>query len=291
LSEPGPQENPLIPNKKLRQMFVAMTEMKMLDEHIAELQRKHKARRRLDSTAGQEACRVSTAIDLEPGDLVSDAHAGVAMELLAGARVDSLLRHVVELASGTKKKGAAFDGDGVARQLPWMEDVDDQLRMAIGVALAFKTMKKANIVVAYVRHGEASNGLWREVLPLASRLELPIIFVVLPEGSGKKKSRSGASPLIVKARSCGVPGIPVDAADAVALYRVAQESLGRTRSGDGPVLVECVTYRLKKERKTSLVDPVAQMKSFLMGRKICTEAWLDNAGDSLQLRIDRAAKR
>ena len=49
MSEPGPQENPLIPNKKLRQMFVAMTEMKMLDEHIAELQRKHKVRRRLDS--------------------------------------------------------------------------------------------------------------------------------------------------------------------------------------------------------------------------------------------------
>jgi TPP-dependent pyruvate/acetoin dehydrogenase alpha subunit len=105
LSEPGPQENPLIPNKKLRQMFVAMTEMRVLDEYIAEhiagLQRGRKARQRLDSTSGQEACRVSTAIDLEPGDLVSDAHTGVAMELLAGAPVDSLLQHVAGLASGT----------------------------------------------------------------------------------------------------------------------------------------------------------------------------------------------
>jgi acetoin:2,6-dichlorophenolindophenol oxidoreductase subunit alpha len=291
LSEPGPQENPLIPNKKLRQMFVVMTEMRVLDEYIAEhiagLQRGRKARRRLDSTAGQEACRVSTAIDLETGDLVSDAFAGVAMELVAGAPVDSLLRHAAELASETKKRGASFGGDGVARQLPWIEDVGDRLRMAMGAALAFKTMKQTNIVVAYVRHGEVSNGLWRQILSLASTFELPVIFVVLPEGPGKKKKRDGAEALTARARSWGVPGIPVDAGDAVALYRVAQESIGRTRSNGGPVLVECVTYQLKNERKASVVDPIAQMKSFLMGRKVCTEAWLDRAGDRLRKRIQQ----
>jgi acetoin:2,6-dichlorophenolindophenol oxidoreductase subunit alpha len=285
LSEPGPQENPLIPNKKLREMFVAMTEMRVLDEHIAGLQRGRKTRRRLDSTAGQEACRVSTAIDLEPGDLVSDAHAGVAMELLAGAPVDSLLRHVTELASGTNKRGASLGGDGVARQLPWIEDVGDRLRMAMGAALTFKTMKQPHIVVAYVRHGEVSNGLWRQILSLASTFELPVIFVVLPDGPGKKKKRNGADVLTAKARSWGVPGIPVDAGDAVALYRVAQESIGRTRNNGGPVLVECVTYQLKNEQKTSAVDPFVQMKSFLIERKVCTEAWLDRAGDRLQKRI------
>jgi TPP-dependent pyruvate/acetoin dehydrogenase alpha subunit len=266
-------------------MFVAMTEMRVLDEHIAGLQRGRKVRRKLDSTAGQEACRVSTAIDLESGDLVSDAHAGVAMELLAGAKVDSLLRHAAELASGTKKRGASFGGDGVARQLPWIEDVGDRLRMAMGAALAFRTMKQTNIVVAYVRHGEASNGLWQQILSLASTLELPVIFVVLPDGPGKKKKRDGADALTAKARSWGVPGISVDAGDAVALYRVAQESVGRTRSGGGPVLVECVAYQLKNERKTSAVDPIVQMKNFLIGRKVCTEVWLNRAGDMLQKRI------
>jgi TPP-dependent pyruvate/acetoin dehydrogenase alpha subunit len=281
LSEPGPQENPLIPNKKLRQIFVAMTEMRVLDayiaEHIAGLQRGRKARRRLDSTAGQEACRVSTAIDLEPGDLVSDAHTGVAM--------DSLLRHVAELASGTKKRGASLGGDGAARQLPWIEDVGDRLRMAMGAALAFKTMKQTNIVVAYVRHGDVSNELWRQILSLASTLELPVIFVVLPDGASKKKKRNGADALTAKSRSWGVPGIPVDASDAVALYRVAQESIGRTRNNGGPVLVKCVSYQLKNEQKSSAVDPIVQMKSFLIGRKVCTEAWLDRVEDRLQKEI------
>jgi TPP-dependent pyruvate/acetoin dehydrogenase alpha subunit len=281
LSEPGPQENPLIPNKKLRQIFVAMTEMRVLDayiaEHIAGLQRGRKARRRLDSTAGQEACRVSMAIDLEPGDLVSDAHTGVAM--------DSLLRHVAELASGTKKRGASLGGDGVARQLPWIEDVGDRLRMAMGAALAFKTMKQSHIVVAYVRHGDVSNELWRQILSLASTLELPVIFVVLPDGASKKKKRNGADALTAKSRSWGVPGIPVDASDAVALYRVAQESIGRTRNNGGPVLVKCVSYQLKNEQKSSAVDPIVQMKSFLIGRKVCTEAWLDRVEDRLQKEI------
>ena len=65
-----------------------------------------RARRRLDSTRGQEACRVSTAIDLVPGDLVSDSQVGVVMELLAGAKVNSLLKRVAELHSGKKAKGA-----------------------------------------------------------------------------------------------------------------------------------------------------------------------------------------
>jgi TPP-dependent pyruvate/acetoin dehydrogenase alpha subunit len=293
LSETGPQENPLIPNKKLRQMFVAMTEMRLLDEHIAGVQRGIKARRRLSSTKGQEACRVSTAIDLEAGDLVSDAQTGVAMELLGGARTDALLQHVVkfgtEQAPEAARKGVA-EAQDAARQLPWIEDAGDRLQMAMGAALAFKTLRQANLVLAYVRPAESSNGLWRKVLPLASALELPVIFVILPEASGKKKV-DGAGSARERAREYGVPGIPVDASDAVALYRVAQEAIGRTRGGGGPVLVECVAYRLKKERKTSVADPLVQMKEFLAGRKVCSEVWLGRVGDTLQKHIDRSERR
>ena len=78
MSETEPQENPLVNNKKLRQMYLAMIEARMLDEHIAKLQRK--AKTRINSTRGQEACRVSTAIELVEGDLVSDSQAGVVMD-------------------------------------------------------------------------------------------------------------------------------------------------------------------------------------------------------------------
>ena len=89
MSETGVHENPLVPNAKLRQMYVAMAEARILDEHMARLGRSKG--KRLESIRGQEACRVSTAVDLGPGDLVSDSHAGVVMDLLAGAKVSSLL--------------------------------------------------------------------------------------------------------------------------------------------------------------------------------------------------------
>ena len=256
LSETKPFENPLIPNKKLRQLFVAMVEMRALDEHVAKVQRGVKARRRMVSTRGEEACRVSIGIELVAGDLVSDAAVSVGMGL-----------------SG--------------RQLPWIEDVTDRLRMALGGALAFKTLKQANVVAAFVREGDVSNGVWRRVLGLASKFELPMIFVVLPRGRGKKAKRREAGDLSGLARRCGVPGIPVDASDAVALYRVAQESLGRMRGGDGPVLVECVTFAAKGG---GVVDPLVQMREFLLGRKVCSEAWLDRAADAMARQLAAAGK-
>jgi TPP-dependent pyruvate/acetoin dehydrogenase alpha subunit len=272
-------ENPLVPNEKLRQMYRAMAEARVLEEHIAKLQRRVKGRRRLDSIRGQEACRASTAIDLGPGDLVSDSQVGVVMDLLAGEKVSSLLTRVTGLHSGKKWKRAK--AAGIYGRLPWIDDAGERLRMAMGAALSFKALGRANVVVAYVRGGEIAKGAWRKLLGFASRLELPIIFVVLPAG----KTRNGAMNLSARTAGWGVPGIPVDAGDAVALYRAAQESLGRTRAGDGPVLLECVEFRVKGRSGSLPVDPLVQMKKFLLGRKVCTEAWLKGAGDGLRRRI------
>jgi TPP-dependent pyruvate/acetoin dehydrogenase alpha subunit len=236
----------------------------------------------VDSIRGQEACRVSTAIDLGPGDLVSDSQVGVVMDLLAGAKVSSLLKRVTELHSGKKAKGLKLNGAS-ARTLPWIDDAGERLRMAMGAALSFKTLGRANVVVAYVPHGEVGKGAWRKVLELAGRLELPVIFVVLP--AVKEERRDGMKNVSAKTARWGVPGIPVDAGDAVALYRVAQESLGRTRGGDGPVLIECVAHRTGGSGVDGADDPLEQMKEFLLGRKVCTKAWLERAGEGLRQRI------
>src|SRR5437763_4739568 len=127
-------ENPLVPNAKLKQMYVAMAEARVLDEHVAGSAKRgkgangrrgakgSKSLRELFSIRGQEACRVSTAIDLGPGDLVSDSQAGVVMDMLAGAKVSSLLKRVVELRSGKVTKGVKLGGTS-GHLLPWVSDV------------------------------------------------------------------------------------------------------------------------------------------------------------------------
>jgi TPP-dependent pyruvate/acetoin dehydrogenase alpha subunit len=256
-------------------MYLAMVEARILDEHIAKVQRRTKTRQKLDSTHGQEACRVSTGIELEPGDLVSDSQAGVIMDHILGADAGTVLKRLASLIS--RKKMVEIAG---TKQLPWIEDAGDRLSLAVGAALALKAQKQANLVVAYTPRREARGGRWRRLLTLSAQLELPVIFVVLPALPGKKKTVP-LSHVSAKARACGMPGIPVDSSDAVALYRVMQESIGRVRGGGGAVVIDCVAYPVDGQ----MPDPVEQMKSFVLGKKACGSKWMEHAGDSFRDRI------
>lgn len=285
LGKMAPQENPLVNNKKLRQMYAAMVGARILDEYVAGRKGKRKKSEQIDSTRGEEACRVSTAIELIPGDLVSDDRVGVAMDFIAGATASSLLRRVAFQSNGQERKTRSVTTKGAA-QMPWIEDVGERLRMAEGAALAFKALKIPSLVVCYVRDGEVASGVWRRVLGIASKFELPILFVVLPgTGNGKRKS---AGDVRTQAHSCRVPCIPVDASDAVALYRVAQESIGRARGDGGPVVIQCVAYKREGRQKANEGDPILQMKSFMLGRKVCSEAWMDGVGTSFRKRLGAA---
>lgn len=280
MSKTKPHENPLVSNKKLKQIYTVMAEARVLDEHIVRQQRKSR-KRRLESILGQEACRVSTAIDLVVGDLVSDTQDGVAMNLMTGARIGSVLRQLNGILSGTKRQQAESGRQGsAAQQLAWVEDAGDRLRMVLGAAMAFRALRRPNLVMAYVHSRAVPDGAWRHLLGIASKFELPVIFVVLPE-AGSKSGRNVSA----KALACGVPAFPVDANDAVALYRVAQESIGRTRGDGGPVVIECMTHRLSDERQ-GLDDPIAQMRSFMLGRKVASKAWLDGVGPGFNRRIE-----
>ena len=283
MSEAELHENPLVPNKKLRQLYLAMAEARILDDHIVKLQRASKKLRGLDSERGQEACRVSTAIDLLPGDLVSDSQPGFVMDLLTGSKINSLLERIVALSSGKKvKKARTYGVPG--RLLPWIDDAGERLRMSMGAALSFKALKQPHVVVAYVGRGSVSKGDWSRILSLASKLELPVIFVVLP--SAKRQKTGDHENLSNEARRWGVPGIPVDAADAVALYRVAQESLGRSRGGDGPVLIECLEFSKMVKGRKKAPDPLVLLADSLVRRNISSKAWLEKTETGFRRRIE-----
>ena len=259
-----------------------MARARLLDEHIVKLQRKIKVRRRLASSHGEEACRVATAIELKQGDIVSDAQMGATMDLLFGATLTPLLRHIAAVISGVQTENIISSEAAIAtRQLPWIDCAEDRLNMALGAALALKTQKQNNIVVAYTHHAELPKRFWKQVLAHAAKLNLPIILVVLPDAGGKGEPTN----ICKEARTAGLPGIPVDANDAVALYRVAQESIGRSRGGDGPGLIECISCQPTRQRNNEINDPILHMKKFLTGRNICSEDWADHASDAFRKKL------
>jgi TPP-dependent pyruvate/acetoin dehydrogenase alpha subunit len=272
-------ENPLVPNAKLRQMYTAMLEARMLEDAVAKKARGKTGR--VASIRGQEAVRVSTAIELGTEDLVSDVAASAGMGLILGGEPASLLKR---FSKARTEKPSVAAGE---RLLPITKDAEERLRVAVGAAAALKAQKRNGVVVAYARAGELGNAGWRRVLEPAAKLELPVIFAVLPQ-----TRRTKVSSVIAACHATGVPGMSVDACDAVALYRVTQESLGRTRACDGPVLIECVAWHVEGKR-TAPDDPLEHLKMFLLERKICTPAWFDRTRDAARRRLlsTRAASK
>jgi TPP-dependent pyruvate/acetoin dehydrogenase alpha subunit len=277
-------ENPLVPHSVLRQMFQKIVEARLLEGHL--LGTKGKKGERVSQAIGQEACRVSLAQDLNAGDVVLDSQRGEVMQHLLGASLAEILgTPTPEIpARRTRKAAAAFVGG--ARLLPFIKEAEERLFAGIGVALLAKHLKRADVTVVFVQQHDVSKGSWKRTLTLAGTRELPIIFVVLPTlKAGKIKSESELSDLAIR---CGVPGVPVDASDAVALYRVAQESLGRIRAGGGAVLIEAVPFPAPGN-KDVVIDPVEQMKAYLMHRRVSPVKWFADIESSFQKLLTSSA--
>jgi TPP-dependent pyruvate/acetoin dehydrogenase alpha subunit len=288
-------ENPLIPNAKLRQIYLAMRRARLIEAALPRSQR--------GAMLGLEACIVSTSVDLGPDDLVSDAVAGPLVEFLRGAKLDSVLRPGD--AKGARKHGGRSEANcGSAARLPGAPGIQERIWAAVGAAAALKARAmhariqakaegaaatQSAMVVMYASAGEVPQALWRKALTFAAEQQLPVLFVVLPAARPRtiKGRAAKAGGMNAVALRCGVPGIAVDEDDAVAIYRVAQESIGRARIGGGAVLMECVPYIVEGEtaRGKSRVDAVLGLERHMLHRGVATKTWIDREGRAFEKRI------
>ena len=281
-------ENPLVPNAVLQEMYQKMVELRLLAQHAQKAGHKGKAGLRLESMIGQEACRVSVTQGLGADDLVMDSLPGELMTYTLGARLPNVVRSIVAGAKGKKEAGGRVNSKLIStRLLPFVEEAEARLFAGLGASLLLKRMKRTDAVVIYVEHEEVSRGAWHRALMLAALQELPVIFVVLPAPS--PRSKSGKIKLRAQvvdiAHDCKVPGIAVDASDAVALYRVAQESLWRIRSGGGAVLIEAIPFAAAGHQRR-VADPIVQMRASLLQRRVSSEASMTQVEQRFAKRIE-----
>jgi TPP-dependent pyruvate/acetoin dehydrogenase alpha subunit len=272
-----PGENPLVPNAKLKAMYIAMLEARTLEEAIQKRLRSRGQKRRAASIRNQEAVRASTVFQLEADDLISDTGTSAGMASILGTDGTALLK------AYTSSKSPKLIVD---KLLPSFQDAEEGRSMILGAALTLKAQSRKGVVIAYIQKDALSAATWARILRPAVKYELPIIFILLPRIAGFKKGDevAGTAKLAGKAR---VPGIPVDACDAVALYRVIQESLGRTRGGDGPVLIECISWRSQPRTEDASRDPIEHLRLFLEGRRISTPSWFRQVEAAAHRRLKR----
>jgi len=250
----------LISNQKLLEIYAAILRMSILAERSISDAGSNAGMSGLP--AGREAIVAGVTIDLLPEDTVLSSP----QNLLPG-----FLREV-SLQVILAGKDARLPGFLAPASGP-----EARFNLAIGAALAGKIQGGDSIAVLFADERETASADARAALAFAGAQELPVIFVC---DSMNENGRSRAESAADRAKACSVPGIAVDGNDAVAVYRVASESISRARLGRGPTLIDCHSFRIHPEPRsrgakskdsgeTAPHDgPVPQMEQYLINKGI-----------------------
>jgi pyruvate dehydrogenase E1 component alpha subunit len=223
----------------LSRMYRAMLLGRRLDERMVRLQRQG----RIGTFApikGQEAAQIGSVATLTPRDWMVPSFRETASMLWRGWPIEQMLRFFAGCLEGAQP---APD----QRDLPITIPVSTQLPHAVGLAYAAQYKDDDAVVMAYFGDGATSEGDFHEAANFAGVWHVPVVFVCQNNQwaiSVPLKKQTNSRTLAQKALAYGFPGIQVDGNDLLAVYAATSEAVARAREGEGPTLIECVTYRL-----------------------------------------------
>lgn len=308
LSESGELDRALepdIPDDLLLRLFRTMLLARKFDERLLNLQRQGRIGT-FAPISGQEASQLGAAAVLRPADWFVPAFRETAAEIWRGRSLDSVILYNNGFNEGVDIPKGSND-------LPISVPVGSQIIHAVGLGWAARYRQTDDVAMAFFGDGATSEGDFHEGLNFAGVFQAPAIFVCQNNHwaiSLPRSKQTRSKTLAQKALAYGMPGIQVDGNDILAVYAAAREAVDRARSGGGPTLIECVTYRMavhttaddpKRYRTEEEVeqwkkrDPITRFQNYLMDKGVISEdkiAGLDaEVVEEIQSAIDRAEEQ
>lgn len=192
------------------------------------------------SSLGQEAVAVGVAAAMEARDVLVPSFREQGAQLWRGVTMVELL-----LYWGGDERGSDFAGP--RQDFPISVPVGSHAAHAAGVAMAFQLRDEPRVAVCVIGDGATSKGDVYEALNFAGVRRLPLVLVINNNQwaiSMPRSAQTAAATLAQKAIAAGVDGEQVDGNDVVAVRTLVQAAVERARAGDGPAVIEAVTYRL-----------------------------------------------
>ncbi|HHW79852.1 MAG TPA: pyruvate dehydrogenase (acetyl-transferring) E1 component subunit alpha [Acholeplasmataceae bacterium] len=274
--------DPKLDKETLLKMYKTMTLGRVADNRAVQYQRQGRMLTYAPNV-GQEATQVGAAAALEERDWLSPAFRELNLMLYKGIPLEQIYTYW----SGSEL-GSQFDPE--KHVLPVNIIIGSQIAIGAGVAMASQRQGRDEVTLATIGDGGTSHGDFNEGLNFAGAMNAPLVVLIQNNQWGISTPRSlqtKAETLAQKGVAAGIKTIQVDGNDILAMYVATKAAADHARAGNGPVLIEALTYRmgahttsddpsLYREQKEvdewAAKDPIDRLKKYLINKKWWSQA-------------------
>ncbi len=235
---------------QLRWIYRTMVAIREFEERLYNLFLTEAMPGTMHQYTGQEAVAAGVCAALQPGDYITSTHRGHGHAIAKGVSLRSLMAEMFARDTGCCRGmgGSMHLSDPAVGMLGATGIVGGGIAIATGAALSAKLRRSGQVAVAFFGDGAANEGAFHESLNQAGAWKLPVVYVCENNlyGFSVPFAHASAVPDIAsRAAGYGFPGLVVDGMDALAVHAAADAAVARARTGEGPTLLECKTYRYR----------------------------------------------
>lgn len=306
LSDTSHEALGLIPDDLLA-MYRTMLTARLVDEAAFRLNRQGKAPF-VVPVSGHEGCQIGTAWALERGrDVWLPYYRDLGVVLVAGMTPYEVFLGLFAKADDPTSGGRQMPAHWSSRRLGIISGsspIGTQIPHAAGIAYAVKYREEDAVVASWFGEGATSEGDWHEGLNFAGIHRLPVVFICENNRyaiSVEQSKQMAVENVADRAAAYGFPGVVVDGNDVLACFAAMKEAVARARSGGGPTLIECKTYRFQPHtsddddrtyrsreevEKARLRDPVSRFATYLTEHGLARNEEIASMAEEVKAELD-----
>src|SRR2546427_160847 len=305
----APEVTMKLDGERLESLYTTMVKIRRFDEKTAELFVQGLVKGTAHSYVGEEAVAAAACANLREDDYIVGTHRGHGHCIAKGARVDRMMAELFGRVDGyCRGLGGSMHIAALDLNILGCNGiVAAGLPIGTGAAVANRIRRTDGVVIAFFGDGGANQGVVHESLNLAAVWKLPIIYLCENNqyalSTASTRTTAGES-IAGRAAAYGIPGVRVDGNDVLAVYEATKTAVARARAGQGPTLIEAVTYRWgghsmranlpdyrtkEEEREWMEKDPIARLREE-MERRGASVMSLKELEESVEAELDRAVR-
>ena len=204
----------------------------------------------MHQATGQEAVAVGVINALQPNDYVTSTHRGHAHCIAKGVPLKEMMAEMFAKRTGVCRGmgGSMHLCDFSKGMLGAFAIVGSGIPVATGAAMSALVRGSGQVAVSFFGDGAVNEGVFHEALNMAALWKLPVIYVCENNQyalSMTVEKSSAITNLAARGSAYGIPGEQIDGNNVIAVYNATQRAVQRARNGEGPTLLECITYRIR----------------------------------------------